>query len=135
MQPNRLRLVLENAFLICAQRPGASRRNIGGALGGTGLLIANEYDTKRAKALSENIERLGFSNAIVLNETPDRLAKRFPGYFDKARGSVRPSAIGHPGFGVFDAEGGRRARLFNVHVFSPRERVDDRIVHSSLFRY
>jgi NOL1/NOP2/fmu family ribosome biogenesis protein/precorrin-6B methylase 2 len=48
-----------------------------------GLLVANEINAKRAKALSENIERLGITNALVTNETPERLADRFQGYFDK----------------------------------------------------
>ena len=48
-----------------------------------GLIIANEIHPKRAKVLSENIERLGITNTIVTNENPERLAERFKGYFDK----------------------------------------------------
>ncbi|HZG54882.1 RsmF rRNA methyltransferase first C-terminal domain-containing protein [Paenibacillus sp.] len=72
----------ERVLDLCAA-PGGKTTHIGGALAGRGLLIANEYEAKRAKALSENVERLGLANCLVLNETPERLAARFPGYFDR----------------------------------------------------
>ena len=46
-------------------------------------LISNEIIPKRAKILSENIERMGFSNVIVTNESPERLENHFSGFFDK----------------------------------------------------
>ncbi|MBO8163553.1 MAG: RsmF rRNA methyltransferase first C-terminal domain-containing protein [Brevibacillus sp.] len=67
---------------LCAA-PGGKTTQLAAALAGTGLLVANEIHPARAKALSENIERLGITNAIVTNETPERLAKRFPRYFDR----------------------------------------------------
>lgn len=72
----------EKVLDLCAA-PGGKTTHLGGAMGGHGLLVANEYEANRAKALSENVERLGLSNCIVLNETPERLAARFPGYFDR----------------------------------------------------
>lgn len=50
---------------------------------GKGLLVSNEIVSGRAKILSQNIERMGISNAVVCNETPERLAELFPAYFDK----------------------------------------------------
>lgn len=50
---------------------------------GAGLLISNEIHPARAKILSQNVERMGLSNVLVTNETPERLAKRFPAYFDR----------------------------------------------------
>lgn len=47
-----------------------------------GVLVSNEIDTKRANVLFSNLERLGFSNAIVTNNSPDELAKVFKGFFD-----------------------------------------------------
>ena len=67
---------------LCAA-PGGKSTQIAAFLNGTGLLIANEIHPTRAKALSENIERLGVTNAIVTNETPERLAERFPCSFDR----------------------------------------------------
>lgn len=40
-----------------------------------GLLICNEIHPARAKILSENVERMGIANAMVTNETPQRLAR------------------------------------------------------------
>jgi len=50
---------------------------------GKGLLVCNEIHPQRAKILSENIERMGIGNAIVVNHEPAFLAERFPGYFDR----------------------------------------------------
>lgn len=67
---------------LCAA-PGGKSTQAGARLGGTGLLVANEIIRSRAEILSENIERMGLTNAIVTNEAPDRLAKKYPGFFDK----------------------------------------------------
>lgn len=48
-----------------------------------GFLLANEIHPKRVKALSENIERLGITNTVVTNETPEKLSETFEGFFDK----------------------------------------------------
>ena len=67
---------------LCAA-PGGKSTQIGALLKGEGLLFANEINPSRAKILSENVERMGLSNACVTNETPERLAEAFPEYFDK----------------------------------------------------
>ena len=67
---------------LCAA-PGGKSTQIGAALGGEGLLVSNEIHPARAKILSENMERMGITNAIVTNESPERLAGVFEGYFDK----------------------------------------------------
>ncbi|MBR5598346.1 MAG: RsmB/NOP family class I SAM-dependent RNA methyltransferase [Lachnospiraceae bacterium] len=67
---------------LCAA-PGGKTTQIAGFLQGDGLLICNEIHPQRAKILSENIERMGVKNALVTNETPQRLSAAFPGYFDK----------------------------------------------------
>ncbi|MFC7393906.1 RsmF rRNA methyltransferase first C-terminal domain-containing protein [Scopulibacillus cellulosilyticus] len=72
----------ERILDLCAA-PGGKSTQIAGAMKNQGLLVTNEIHPKRVKALSENIERLGVSNAIVTNESPDKLAKHFQGYFDK----------------------------------------------------
>ncbi|MCD1259114.1 RsmF rRNA methyltransferase first C-terminal domain-containing protein [Paenibacillus athensensis] len=69
--------------LDLAAAPGGKSTHIAGKLQGEGLLIANEIHPARAKILSENIERLGVANAIVVSSAPDRLAQRFPQFFDK----------------------------------------------------
>jgi len=67
---------------LCAA-PGGKSTQAAAKLGGTGLLVANEIVGSRAQILSSNIERMGVRNAVVTNESPDSLAKVFPGYFDK----------------------------------------------------
>ncbi len=71
----------EKVLDLCAA-PGGKATALGDALGGEGVLVANEIHPARAKILSENIERMGISNALVLNETPERIATLFPEFFD-----------------------------------------------------
>ena len=67
---------------LCAA-PGGKSTQIAGRLAGEGFLLCNEYNPKRAKILSRNIERMGIGNALVTNEHPQRLADRLPGFFDR----------------------------------------------------
>lgn len=67
---------------LCAA-PGGKTTQIAAAMAGEGLLICNEINPKRAKILSRNVERMGVTNALVLNERPQMLAERFPRFFDK----------------------------------------------------
>lgn len=67
---------------LCAA-PGGKSTQTAGRLQGQGLLVSNEITAPRAKILSRNIERMGIVNAVVCNETPQRLAERFPAFFDK----------------------------------------------------
>ena len=147
----------EKVLDLCAA-PGGKTTHLGGAMAGQGLLIANEYEAKRAKALSENVERLGLANCIVLNETPERLADRFPGYFDRilvdapcsGEGMFRkdPEAAGYWSLrhvescaaiqaGVLDAayamlkEGG--VLVYSTCTFSPEE--NERQIEALLVRY
>lgn len=71
----------ERVLDLCAA-PGGKSTQIASDLAGKGCLYSNEIHPARAKILSQNIERMGVSNAIVLNETPNRLAEHFPEYFD-----------------------------------------------------
>ena len=67
---------------LCAA-PGGKSTQIGVALQGEGLLVCNEIHPARAKILSENVERMGIRNALVTNESPEKLRSIFAGYFDK----------------------------------------------------
>lgn len=66
---------------LCAA-PGGKSTQLASMLRGEGVLYSNEIHPARAKILSQNIERMGITNAIVMNEEPARLAARFPLYFD-----------------------------------------------------
>lgn len=72
-----------DAVLDLAAAPGGKATQIAGKLDGAGLLVANEIHPARAKALSENIERMGVRNAVVTSAAPDELAGRFPLFFNK----------------------------------------------------
>ena len=72
----------ERILDLCAA-PGGKTTQIAGKMGGQGLLVCNEIHPKRAKILSQNVERMAISNALVLNEAPATLAQRFPGFFDR----------------------------------------------------
>ena len=63
--------------------PGGKATQIAAAMQGKGLLVANEYVPGRAKILSENIERMGIKNALVINETPASISRLFPGFFHR----------------------------------------------------
>lgn len=67
---------------LCAA-PGGKSTQMGGMLAGEGVLVANEIVPSRAKILSQNIERLGLTNAIVTNEGPERLVAAWGPWFDR----------------------------------------------------
>ncbi|MDD6734927.1 MAG: RsmB/NOP family class I SAM-dependent RNA methyltransferase [Clostridiales bacterium] len=74
----------ENDFVLdlCAA-PGGKACQAAERLGEGGLLVANEIVPKRAKILAENIGRMGIRNAVVTNESPERLAEKYEAFFDK----------------------------------------------------
>ena len=72
----------ERVLDLCAA-PGGKSTQIAARLKGRGLLVTNEINRERAKILSLNIERMGISNALVLNEDSGHLSQVFEGYFDK----------------------------------------------------
>lgn len=67
---------------LCAA-PGGKATALGASLKGEGLLIANDISTSRARALLRNLELFGISNSFVTNDTPARLAEKFPEFFHK----------------------------------------------------
>lgn len=67
---------------LCAA-PGGKATQAAEKLQGEGLLVANEIIPKRAKILAENIGRMGIINAVVTNESPEKLAEKYADFFDK----------------------------------------------------
>jgi 16S rRNA C967 or C1407 C5-methylase (RsmB/RsmF family)/NOL1/NOP2/fmu family ribosome biogenesis protein len=70
-------------ILDLAAAPGGKATHIAALMAHQGLLIANEIHPQRAWELAGNLERWGARNAVITNETPERLAARLPGFFDR----------------------------------------------------
>jgi NOL1/NOP2/fmu family ribosome biogenesis protein/23S rRNA U2552 (ribose-2'-O)-methylase RlmE/FtsJ len=78
LNPNPHEKVLD----LCAA-PGGKSVQIAAKLKGEGALITNDINMSRVKALIKNMELFGVKNAIVTNETPEKIRKYFENYFDK----------------------------------------------------
>lgn len=67
---------------LCAA-PGGKSTQIAGKMQGEGLLVCNEYVPARAEILARNMERMGIENCVILTESIERMAERFPVFFDR----------------------------------------------------
>ncbi len=67
---------------LCAA-PGGKSTQAAAKLKGQGVIVSNDISASRCKALLKNIELCGVKNAVITNETPEKLAGRFEGYFNK----------------------------------------------------
>ncbi len=67
---------------LCAA-PGGKSTQLASQLQGEGLLVSNELYPARARVLSQNFERMGIRNGVVLNENTAHMAALFPAFFDK----------------------------------------------------
>lgn len=66
---------------LCAS-PGGKTGQIAEILGGQGVLVSNEIDYKRSKILFSNVERLGYTNVIITNSSPNKLSLSISEEFD-----------------------------------------------------
>ncbi len=70
----------DDIILDCCAAPGSKATAIAPFCK---ILVANEFNKARANTLIGNIERMGISNALVLNTDTENLPNEFSGYFDK----------------------------------------------------
>lgn len=101
---------------LCAA-PGGKSTQIGMLLRGRGLLWSNEIVRSRASVLLSNIERMGIRNAVVSNESPERLCPRLAGCFDKVLVDAPCS-----GEGMFRKEPQALEQWSREHVIACAER-------------
>ncbi len=66
---------------MCAA-PGGKTTQLASLLLGEGCLVSNEKVTSRARILQGNVERMGIKNAVVINCTPEAIAKNYKKCFD-----------------------------------------------------
>ena len=71
----------ERVLDLCAA-PGGKSTQIAARLLNRGLLVSNDPELSRARALAGNLERMGEARAAVVSALPRQLALRWPGYFD-----------------------------------------------------
>ena len=81
MPANCLKIHPEWKVLDLCACPGGKSGQIANKLT-TGLLISNEIVTSRSKILFSNMERQGFTNVVVTNDTPGKFASILPNFFD-----------------------------------------------------
>lgn len=67
---------------MCAA-PGGKSTQLAVRMQQEGVLISNDISASRTKALLKNLENFGSRNVIITNETSERLAEKWKGYFDK----------------------------------------------------
>lgn len=68
--------------LDLAAAPGGKATHIAARMQGEGVLVANDISRGRTSILAMNLERMGVTNAVITNATPERLAESWPGLFD-----------------------------------------------------
>ncbi len=66
---------------LCAA-PGGKSMQISNFIEDSGLLVTNDINETRVKAILRNVEKFGLRNVIVLNESPDKIAKVIGNRFD-----------------------------------------------------
>ncbi len=80
---SRLPVERGDAVLDLCAAPGGKATELAAKLAGTGLLIANDISSKRAKALLKNMELSGVENSFIVTEYPQKLREYFEGFFDR----------------------------------------------------
>ena len=67
---------------MCAA-PGGISTQLAASMKQEGVIVSNDISASRVKALLKNLENFGNRNGIVTSETSEKLASKWPGYFDK----------------------------------------------------
>jgi 16S rRNA C967 or C1407 C5-methylase (RsmB/RsmF family)/NOL1/NOP2/fmu family ribosome biogenesis protein len=103
--------------LDLAAAPGGKATLVAGRLGGTGVVVANEVQRSRVRALADNLDRWGSWRTVLAGETVARLAERLPGAFDRVLLDAPCS-----GEGLFRRDPAAAAQWRSGHVRGSAER-------------
>lgn len=109
----------ERVLDLCAS-PGGKATHLAALMAGKGVLVANEIEHSRAEVLTRNLERCGVRHAVVLSETAERLAARWPAAFDRVLVDAPCS-----GEGMFRKSEQARLHWNEAHVAGCALRQDD----------
>ena len=69
----------ERVLDLCSA-PGGKGTQLACQMQGKGIILLNEPVSSRAKILSQNVERMGIKNAVVVSELPENLSVKFSLY-------------------------------------------------------
>ncbi|MEO0198345.1 MAG: RsmB/NOP family class I SAM-dependent RNA methyltransferase [candidate division WOR-3 bacterium] len=81
-------------ILDIASAPGSKTTQMAQMMKNQGLIVANDVDIDRVKALSNNIDRMGALCVIITIMEGNRFGKLLPDYFDKVLVDAPCSALG-----------------------------------------
>ncbi len=85
----------ENEMILdISAAPGSKTTQIGQMMKNRGVLVANDWDGKRIKTLSHNLDRMGLINAAMVNMGGERIGNLLPETFDKILVDAPCSALG-----------------------------------------
>lgn len=80
--------------LDIASAPGSKTTQMAQMMENRGVIVANDVDIKRVKALANNIDRMGVLNTIITIEQGHKFGKLYPETFDKILVDAPCSALG-----------------------------------------
>jgi NOL1/NOP2/sun family putative RNA methylase len=113
--------------LDLAAAPGGKTTQIAGKLGARGVVVANEVEAGRLRALADNLDRWGSWRVAVCSEPVERLAERLaPGAFDRVLLDAPCS-----GEGLFRRSAAARAQWRPGHVRGSAERQRRLLRHAA----
>jgi NOL1/NOP2/sun family putative RNA methylase len=80
--------------LDIASAPGSKTTQMAQMMNNQGLIVANDVDIDRIKALSNNIDRMGVLNVVITILEGNRFGNILPDYFEKVLVDAPCSALG-----------------------------------------
>jgi 16S rRNA (cytosine1407-C5)-methyltransferase len=84
----------DEIILDMAAAPGSKTTQIAQMMTNRGVLVGNEWDGKRIKTLSHNLDRMGVINTAMVNMGGERIGNLLPETFDKILVDAPCSALG-----------------------------------------